>query len=335
MLLINNPPITPRENYIRAAKHRNPLWLPMKSDSVNFAPRIYPDNVARAFVVDGMPYDGPVGGADIFGVQWKYIDIAGGSMVEPGRPFLKEVSGWREKVCFPELDRWDWEKSAEENREFLNTDKLVTAWIFNGLFERLISFVDFEAAAVALIDEEQQDDVKALFQELADFYKRLIDKFVEYYHVDAIFFHDDWGSQRAPFFSLDTCREMIVPYMKQIVEHCHKKNLIFDFHSCGKNEALVPAMLECGMDIWGGQPMNDKRMLVEAYGDQILIGIHCPYNQAVPAPENDEELYRQVEGFLAPYAENIKEKPFFLMDLKPDNRVREAFYKCSMKLLQK
>ena len=30
MLLINNPPITPRENYIRAAKHRNPLWLPMK-----------------------------------------------------------------------------------------------------------------------------------------------------------------------------------------------------------------------------------------------------------------------------------------------------------------
>ena len=78
-------------------------------------------------------------------------------MVEPGRPFLKEVSEWREKVCFPELDRWDWEKSAEENREFLNTDKLVTAWIFNGLFERLISFVDFEAAAVALIDEEQQD----------------------------------------------------------------------------------------------------------------------------------------------------------------------------------
>lgn len=218
-------------------------------------PRIYPDNVARAFVVDGMPYDGPVGGADIFGFQWKYIDIAGGSMVEPGRSFLKEVSEWREKVRFPELDRLDWEKSAEENREFLNTDKLVTAWIFNGLFERLISFVDFEAAAVALIDEEQQDDVKALFQELADFYKRLIDKY--------------------------------------------------------------------------------KRMLVEAYGDQILIGIHCPYNQAVPAPENDEELYRQVEGFLAPYAENIKEKPFFLMDLKPDNRVREAFYKCSMKLLQK
>ena len=163
----------------------------------------------------------PVGGADIFGVQWKYIDIAGGSMVEPGRPFLKEVSEWREKVRFPELDRWDWEKSAEENREFLNTDKLVTAWIFNGLFERLISFVDFEAAAVALIDEEQQDDVKALFQELADFYKRLIDKFVEYYHVDAIFFHDDWGSQRAPFFSLDTCREMIVPYMKQTVSYTH------------------------------------------------------------------------------------------------------------------
>lgn len=54
-----NPPISPRENYIRAAKHQNPLWIPMKSDAVNFAPRIYPDNVARAFVVEGQPYDGP------------------------------------------------------------------------------------------------------------------------------------------------------------------------------------------------------------------------------------------------------------------------------------
>lgn len=53
--------ITPRENYIRAVKHQNPQWIPMKSDAINFAPRIYPDNVARAFVVDGKPYEGPGG----------------------------------------------------------------------------------------------------------------------------------------------------------------------------------------------------------------------------------------------------------------------------------
>lgn len=329
-----NPPISPRENYIRAAKHQNPLWIPMKSDAVNFAPRIYPDNVARAFVVEGQPYDGPVGGPDIFGVTWKYIPVAGGSMVEPGKPFLSDISQWKEKVRFPDIDSWDWEKSAEENREFLNTDRLITAWIFSGMFERLISFVDFEAAAVALIDEDQQDDVKELFQALTDYYRNLIDHFVDYYHIDAVFFHDDWGSQRAAFFSLETCREMLVPYMKQIVDHCHSRNVLFDFHSCGKNESLVPAMIECGMDMWGGQPMNDKQMLAKTYGEEILIGAHDPYMPGQkPVPEDDEELYRQVEGFLEPYAADIKKKPLFIMNLRPNDRVIAAFYECSRKLL--
>lgn len=334
MSSILNPPITPKENYRRAAKGEKPLWLPMKSDSINFSPRIYPDNVARAFVHDGLPYDGPVGGKDIFGITWKYIEIAGGSMVEPGSPFLSDIAEWRDKVRFPNLDSWDWEKSAQENRELLNTDKLVTIWIFNGLFERLISFLDFEEAAVALVDEDQQDDVRDLFQALVDFYKKLIDKFVRYYAIDAVFFHDDWGAQRSPFFSLATCREMLVPYIKQIVDHCHSRGLIFDFHCCGKNEPLVPAMLECGMDIWGGQPINDKKMLVDTYGDKILIGIHSPFNPAHPAPADDGDLYRQVEAFLAPYAEHLKEKPFFLMDIQPDQRVREGFYQITSKLLQ-
>ena len=68
MSSILNPPITPKENYIRAAKRQNPLWLPMKSDSINFSPRIYPDNVARAFVHDGLPDDS---GAPNYYVRYK------------------------------------------------------------------------------------------------------------------------------------------------------------------------------------------------------------------------------------------------------------------------
>ena len=325
-------PISSLENMRAFLNNETPCWMP-NGDLITITPEIVPDNVARAFVQEANPTDRK-GGPDMFGVQWVYEDSAGGSMVIPGNPILKDANDWKEVIHFPDVDSWDWEKSAEENRELLNTDKLVTIWIFNGMFERLISFLDFEDAAVALIDEDQQDEVKALFQALTDFYKKLIDKFVQYYAIDAVFFHDDWGAQRSPFFSLATCREMLVPYLKQIVDHCHSHNLIFDFHCCGKNEPLVPAMIECDMDIWGGQPINDKKMLVDTYGDKILIGIHSPFNPAHPAPEDDEELYRQVEAFLAPYAEHLKEKPFFLMDIQPDLRVREAFYQITSKLLQ-
>jgi hypothetical protein len=328
------PTITPRENYIRAVKHQDPEWIPMKSDAINFTPQVYPDNIARAFVIEAQPYNGPVGGPDIFGIPWKFIPVAGGSMVEPGTPFLTDISQWKEKVVFPDIDSWDWAKSAEENRGFLNTDKLRTTWIFSGMFERLISFMDFEAAAVALIDEDQQDDVKELFQALVDFYKKLLDTFVKYYDIDAVFFHDDWGSQRAAFFSLDTCREMLVPYMKQIVDHCHRLGLLFDFHCCGKNEALVPAMIECGMDMWGGQPINNKQKLVADHGKEILIGAHDPFfGPGRSIPEDDAELYGKVEEFFAPYAADLKEKPLFIMDLRPDARVIEACRNYSHKLL--
>ena len=82
-------------------------------------------------------------------------------------------------------------------------------------FERLISFMGFEAAAMALVDEEQQDALKELFDRLSDLYCRIIDKCCEAYDIDGFIIHDDWGTQRAPFFSFDTGRELLVPYMKK------------------------------------------------------------------------------------------------------------------------
>ena len=40
---------------------------------------------------------------------------------------------------------------------------------------------------------------------------------VDILKLDGVLFHDDWGSQRAPFFSLDVCMEMVAAYLKQIV----------------------------------------------------------------------------------------------------------------------
>ena len=71
-------PIPPKENLLRAIHHNNPLWIPLRSDEVFFTPRIIPDNIARAFVMESKPYDGPVGGKDMFGVEWEYIPVAAG-----------------------------------------------------------------------------------------------------------------------------------------------------------------------------------------------------------------------------------------------------------------
>jgi hypothetical protein len=293
-----NTPITPKENLRLMYEKKRPLWMPSTYDSITLIPRIIPDNVARGYVFDAEPLDlKDAGGKDFFGVEWVYVEKVRGSMVRPGSPKVPDINRWEDYISFPDLDKLDWTGSAEKNSVFITPDRMTVVWIMNGLFERLISFMDFENAALALIDEEQQEGVHRLFDALCGFYDKLIDKYKTYCNADVILFHDDWGSQRAPFFSLSTVREMLVPYLSRIIESCHKRGMYFDFHSCGKNELLVPAMIEAGVDTWTPQPMNDRHMLLQKYGDELVIGVHLE----LPPEASEEETVNLVKSFVNEY----------------------------------
>ena len=227
-----------------------------------------------------------------------------------------------ESVLNFRLSSWDWEAALKLYR---NTDRLLEAWHFTGYFERLISFLDFSGAAVAIIDEDSKPYVHSLFRRLTDLYKEIIAKEKKYFDIDMVYFHDDWGGQRGPFFSADTCREMMLPYIKEIVDFCHENEIIFDFHCCGKNEMLVPVMIEAGMDAWSGQPINDKEMLHRKYGDKIMLGINSPFR----GNGTEEEVQAFCTDFVAKYWPTIVEKPVYLVDTFPDDRVRRIIYKLS------
>jgi hypothetical protein len=325
---IFSTPVTPRENYLAFLRHEKPLWMPMTTDTRVFNPRILPDNVARAWVqdVDGLK-PGEEGGRDMFGILWRYVPSVQGSMVEPGKPILKDANDWMNVIKFPDIDSYDWEGCADRNRGvYFDTPRATFMWIFSGLFERLISFMDFENAIYALVDEDQKDAVHALFSRLCDMYEDLIDHYVKYFHVDVIHFHDDWGNQRAPMFSLNTCLEMIAPYIKRVVEHCHKHGVYFDFHCCGKVEQLVPAMIECGIDVWAGQELNDVDMLIDKYGDKLIFGLSP---SAVQMDASDDAAIRSGRDFVDKYAPLMGSKPVWTVMRRCHLKQREAVYKFS------
>jgi len=269
---ILNRPISPRENYFRVfSKTEKPVWAPAGKDFVSIYPRIVPDNVARGFVTDARPFnaDEEAGGPDAFSVEWKYIPAVKGSMVVPGKPMIEDIEDWKKIVKLPDVESWDWEGAAEMFRPVYSSDRVVQSTIFTGLFERLISFMDFEGAAIALIDDDQKPYVHELFSTLCDVYEVMMGKMKKYLKLDCITVHDDWGSQRAPFFSLAVCREMVMPYLKRLVDIAHSNGMLFNFHCCGKNEPLVPAMIEAGIDSWSGQNLNDWEALAKQYDGQI------------------------------------------------------------------
>lgn len=303
-------PISPRDNWKRVVRRDHPKWMPSYFDTCIFIPRVVPDNIARAMIYEVQPQtsDAEKGGLDMFGVEWEYVPTVGGSMEKPGIPHVfEDVNEWKEKLTFPDVDSWDWEGCYQRNKDFIDKNKFAQTWMFTGFFERLISFMGFEESALALIDEDQQDAILELFDKLADLYNEILTRLKKYFDVDFVFFHDDWGSQASSFFSLNTCRQMLVPALKKVVDHCHEIGMIFELHCCGRSEGLVPAMIEAGVDIWSPQPMNDRFALRRQYGDKIVFGYECSF-------KTTEEGKALVDQIVEEIKDDAIEKPFYFWD---------------------
>jgi hypothetical protein len=305
---IYDTPIAPKENLFMSLRHEKPLWMPMGDGTTMICPAV-PDNIARAFVfeTEKVPNEiGIVGGFDMFGVEWEYVPTAGGSMVRGGTPKVPDITEWEKYVTIPNLDEIiDWKTISERNKDYGSPRKALSVQILNGLFERLISFMDMSGALVALVDEDEQEGVHRLFDKLCDFYDDYMKHYVEYFHAEHFVFHDDWGSQRAPFFSLAAAREAYVDVYKKFNAHVKSLGLIAELHSCGKNDLVVPAYIESDFEFWNGMYMNDKRNLFEQYGDKFIFGVDPP---AVADDMNasDEDLYAGAKEFCEFYIRDGK-----------------------------
>ena len=159
--------------------------------------------------------------------------------------------------------------------------------------------MDVSGAAIALVDEDQEDALKAFFDRYADLLIDYIRRVKKYNDIDGIMIHDDWGTQRAGFFSLDTAMEMLVPYARRVTDAVHEMGMFVQLHSCGKNEALVPAYIEAGVDLWCPQPLNDIKKLAETYHDKpIWFGQQFA---GVPMDTPEEECIRLADEWFEKY----------------------------------
>ena len=301
---IFNRPITARENLIRMCEGRNHAWIPqtgwMFCDVCNFRPRQIPDNFATHLIFDGgefIQYD-----VDTlkgwFGLDWVFVPVAGGATVKPGAPTIEDMNDWQETLVWPDLDAIDWEGMGKLNEKFLDTTQFRQLGMLDGFWERLISLMDVSGAAMALIDEDQKDAVHAFFDKYADFLIDYIRRVKAVCPIDGVLIHDDWGTQNGPFFSLDTAMEMLVPYLKRVVDYIHSEGMYYEQHSCGNCTKLVPAYIAAGVDWWAPQPMND----VDAILDMVEgTRLHIAMPDACPPDATPEAAAAIAQEWFAKY----------------------------------
>ena len=280
-----NTPITPRDNMLRLYEGKTPMWIPSPWEAASIKVDCDPENVARS----------PSGGVDGYGVEWIFVKTAGGAMVKPGNPKVPDISEWEKYITVPDPETWDWAGAYEKQKDALADPTLFTTVTFGScLFERLIAVMDFENAAMALVDDDQKEGVHRFLRAVTDYRKKYYTLVKKWFDPDGVNFNDDWGSQRAEFFSRETAAEMLVPYVKESVQCAHELGMYVDLHCCGFVEGFVPFFIEEGFDTWGGQPLNDKPKLKKLYPDSLVFT-----HQIDERPDaSDEEIDAAVAKFM-------------------------------------
>ena len=330
---IYDRPISVTDNFNLLMHGEKPMWMPqvgyVYSNTLAFSPREVPDNYCEHTIHDAtndLPdYDSNTQKSSWFDLEWVYVPAAGGATVKPGEPKVPNITEWEKYVSSPDLNQIDWDSVMERNKDYFKIDKAGELHIMTGSWERLMCLMDVDSAAIALIDEDEQDGIHSFLDMHTTLYCDYINKIKDMFDIQGVLVHDDWGHQNGPFFSTDTAREMLLPYLKRIIDTCHDRGLFYEQHSCGKNEAFIPMYIEAGVDLYCPQDINNfDEMLKMTKGSNLTIGLPMPIIKP-GTPETD------IRNMAADWFDRYKDDRVAMSFMMPNQIFVETVYELSRK----
>lgn len=189
------------------------------------------------------------------------------------RIVCKDVANWREYVHAPNVvfQPSEWEPFVKEVEKIDRNEYFVTSFIAPGLFEQCHYLMEIQNCLINFYEEPEA--MHELIDYIADWELQYAEQLCKYLKPDALFHHDDWGSQISTFLSPEMFEEFYVPAYKKIYGYykAHGVEVIMH-HSDSYAATLVPYMIDMGIDIWQGV-MNSNNIpeLIQKYGGQITF----------------------------------------------------------------
>ncbi len=280
-------PITPRENLMRAFNHQKPVWMP----------NLYADSqICVAKSSRDMAPTKSAAGVDWFGTNYIFSPEVGINM--PAGGVFDDVTQWRDKVKWPDLDAIDWSHDADG---FVRDESKALYMRFsNGIFERLHAFESFEQALMDLLLEPEE--CRDLFERLADYKISLFNHIRDIFPLDYLVAADDYGTALAPFFSTETYEELLLEPTRRFVQAVQSRGTKFFAHCCGKVEVFVPYFADDlkvdGIEI---QDINDLPKIVNTYGDRLLIEVKAKPEIIYDDETTDDQFITHIRGIVDQY----------------------------------
>ncbi len=139
------------------------------------------------------------------------------------------------------------------------------------LFERCWLLRGYENTLTDFYCREKE--INYLLDGITDFHIGMAEKVINTTVADGVYTGDDFGTQRGMMMSPETWRKFFKKRYKKIWEIYKKNNLSVFHHSCGNILAILPDLIEIGLDVLTPvQPeAMDVSMLSEKFGKYLTF----------------------------------------------------------------
>jgi hypothetical protein len=261
-----------------------------------------PERVARSFVPSDIAWgwiDMPTPGGswrrvserewrrtDEWGNEWGRVDdTSKGEIVRGALEDLDQV----ESFALPDFDNPDYYATARQIFAAL-PDYWRVGSLHGFAFSVARKLRRLEQYLVDLLRE--RDKIKILHDRIDEQIRAQMRRFCEA-GADSVMIAEDWGTQTQTLISPALWREEFKPRFKALCDYAHALDLKFFMHSCGKITAIIPDLIEAGVDLFQfDQPQVhglDTLRELQALGK---VTYWCPVDIQTTLQSRDESLIR-------------------------------------------
>lgn len=137
------------------------------------------------------------------------------------------------------------------------------------LFQRMFYLRGFENLLIDLA--ERRPEALDLRDRIVAFLLKRVEMWLGY-DVDGVFFRDDWGTQLALIIPPAMWREIFKPSYRRLFAAVHAGGKHVFFHSDGMIRAIIPDLIEIGVDALNAQiPCMDAAELARDFSHRICF----------------------------------------------------------------
>ena len=207
-------------------------------------------------------------------VRWQEGTPGPFPLCEGSNKLITDITLWKEQLKTPDPNQYsakDWKAAEAQAAAVDRKEKFVAPFFVTGIFEKLHYFMGMEDTMINFYEEPEA--MHDLIDHLADWEIACAKVELAHYHPDALFHHDDWGSQKSTFLSPAMFEEFLLPAYQKVYGFWKKNGVdVIIHHSDSYAASLVPQMIEMGIDVWQGAVQeNNIPEVLKKYTGKITI----------------------------------------------------------------